>query len=269
MKPPKDLTRHYCTSCGAKKYAYKMKNAYYPLLHLTAWHCLKCMSTAVDNLHHSHWHNKPYLLELFAGSKTVASVASSDFGYRTVTVDIAPRSCSDIIADIATLPLNRIPDRNKITLVWASIPCETYSVLSVHKHWKKLPYSHRQYFYLPESKEALRAIRLMEKTLWLIRNINPAYYIIENPRGAMRHTPQMKYIPFRYTVSYNDYESDYYKPTDLFTNIPFLKLAQLCTSKGRTFPALIENMNDAAARAVVPPALIREILLQIQKQSAV
>ncbi|WP_149241493.1 hypothetical protein [Dyadobacter sp. 32] len=243
-----------------------MKEIYYPLLKKSAWHCQNCMSTHADNLHFKTGEKDRYLLELFSGSGTVSRVAREEFGYRTFTIDLEEQYQPDLSADIAKLALHQIPDRNKISIVWASVPCTQYSILNLVNHWEKITYNHRSYYYFPKTDAARSAVRLLEKTLWLIRKINPTYYFIENPRGALRHMPQMNYAPFRHEISYSDFEMDIYKPTDIFTNCNFLKLPRISSCVGRSFPGSVNKLSSAYERSIVPPALIREILTQVDSQ---
>ena len=240
-----------------------MKEMYYPLLKKAAWHCQGCMSANADNLHLSRDEKERYLVEFFSGSATVASTAKKEFGYHTFTVDREEKYFPDLSADISMLKLSQIPGRSKASVIWASLPCTQYSILNLVNHWEKITYNHRSYYYFPKTREARSAIQLLEKTLWLIRKINPTYFFIENPRGALRHMPQMNFAAFRYEISYNDFGLDIYKPTDIFTNCNFLKLPKLSSSVGRSFPDSVTRMNGAYDRSLVPPALIREILTQI------
>lgn len=240
-----------------------MKEIYYPLLKKTAWHCQNCMSTFANQVHFGSGDKDRYLVELFAGSKTVSSVARDDFGYKVFTVDIETKFQPDLSADIAKLALNQIPGRDKASIVWASNPCAEFSILHLSEHWDKITYNHRSYYYFPKTEASRRAVQLLEKTLWLIKKINPTYFFIENPRGALRHMPQMNFAPFRYEISYNDFGLDIYKPTDIFTNCSFLKLPKISTAVGREFAGSISEMSSAYERSIVPPALIREILSQL------
>ena len=169
-----------------------------------------------------------------------------------------------MLADIQDLKVNYIPGSADAFIVWASIPCTYYSILNLENHWEKLTYASRKYYYIPKTQEARSAIRLLEKTLYIIRKINPVYFFIENPRGALRHMPQMAAIPFLHTVSYNDYGLDIYKPTDIFTNCPFLQLCELKTSVGRKFPGSVLDLASSYERSKVPGQLIESILNQIK-----
>ena len=257
--------RHYCTSCESKILETRMKRVWYPLLKKHAWHCLKCVSTAVDYLHFTSHKKEPYLLELFSGSQTVSKVAES-FNYRTFNVDFESKFNPDLVKDISKLSLKDIPGQKSISIIWASIPCTVYSVLNLHNHWEKIVYSHRKYYYIPKTNEAKKAAQLLEKTIWLIKSINPDYYFIENPRGALRHMPQMNFAQVRHEISYSDFGLDIYKPTDIFTNCNFLKLPQLRRPVGITFPGSVVKMTNAYERSKVPALLIESILKQIQNQ---
>lgn len=257
------LVRSYCTCCGIKQYRSLMKLVYYKLLKKHAWHCLKCLSLNADNLHFNLKEKEPYLIELFSGSKTVSNTANS-LGFKSFTVDIEPTFCPDLVADIQNLKVNLLPGSAGAFIVWASVPCTFYSILNIENHWEKLTYANRKYYYIPKTQEARSAVRLLEKTLYIIRKINPVYFFIENPRGALRHMPQMASVPHLHTVSYNDYGLDIYKPTDIFTNCPFLQLCELKTAVGRKFSRTVLQMPNSFERSKVPGQLIESILSQIK-----
>ena len=257
--------RSYCTCCKRRLKTSSMVKVYYKMLHKTAFHCQNCMSVFQDNLYFLQESKEKYFLEFFSGSKQVTSVAQS-FGFKTFCTDISPGLQPDLAIDIIDISLKMIPSFKKVFFIWASIPCTTYSVLSLKSHWKKTVYAHRQYYYSPVSNDARTAVKILHKTLWLIEQINPVYFIIENPRGALRHMQPIKKIPFRNCVSYSDFGESVYKPTDLFHNIPFLRLPQIKTPAGRVFSGSIENMNNAFERSKVPPALVSEIFSQIMQQ---
>lgn len=255
--------RHYCTKCERKISANKMKKVWYSLLKKSAWHCNNCLSTAVDTMHILKPNKKQYLLELFSGSKTVSTIAES-LNYTTFSIDSEAKFKPSLVKDISKLSLKDIPGQKSISIVWASIPCTQYSILNLANHWDKIVYSHRKYYYIPKTKEAKQAAQLLEKTIWLINSINPDYYFIENPRGALRHMPQIRFAPVRHEISYSDFGLDIYKPTDIFTNCQFLKLPKITRSVGISFPSSVIKMTNAYERSKVPSQLIQSILTQIQ-----
>lgn len=42
------MIRHYCTSCNKKRNEDKMKEVWYSLIQKSFWHCLECLSVAMD-----------------------------------------------------------------------------------------------------------------------------------------------------------------------------------------------------------------------------
>jgi len=119
-------------------------------------------------------------IELFAGSKSFSKVAKK-FGYETFTTDIESEYEPDLVADILDLKASDFPYQPDI--LWASPPCTFFSVASIGKHWNK--------DHTPKSKEALLGIKIVLKTLELIKELNPKYFFIENPRGKLR---KMKFM---------------------------------------------------------------------------
>jgi hypothetical protein len=236
---------------------------YYTLLQQEAFHCPACLSANADKIFIKKNDFVPYLIELYSGSKTISKQAES-MGFETFTIDNNAALQPDLVADIMTLKAPAIPGQGKCLLLWASFPCTWFTILTTSIHWKKETYSYRKYHYVAKTDQAIYAVKLLEKTLHLINTINPVYFIIENPRGVMRHLPQIRQIPFRHTVSYADYGMEVYKPTDLFHNIPFLKLKPITGAMGRQFTGSIKAQGNAFTRSIVPAELARDILQQIK-----
>lgn len=255
--------RHYCTFCGKKRNEANMLKVRYKLLNKTAFHCSEHTSNNADILQIISG-KKGTFLELFSGSKHISKIAEK-YSYKTFTVDLKEEFKPDLAKDIRKVKLTELP--KDVSFIWASIPCTVFSILSINKHWEKVPYSWRKYFYIPKTNDAKKALQIVEKTIWIIKDLNPDYFIIENPRGALRHLPQVRAIPFRHTVSYSDYGFDYYKPTDLFTNIPFLKLCEITRDNNKKFDSSVVNLKSAFERSFVPGQLIEAILTQIQNNS--
>lgn len=229
----------------------------YPLLDKTAWHCLKCMSENADNTTKKQTAGKPVFVELFSGSGEVAAAARAA-GFETVTVDIEKKHKPDLLIDVQRLRKQMLPEH--VDVVWASVPCTVFSTLSISAHWQKVSIGWRQYQYIPKTPEAVTALRILNKTLRLIRELKPTYYFIENPRGALRHFPQMILIPYRKTVSYADYGFTYYKPTDIFTNCHLWKPTELKGMQETEYETQLRDVNGAANRSLIPKRLIDEIL---------
>lgn len=147
------------------------------------------------------------VLELFAGSKSFATAAAS-LGHTTYTSDYDADFLCDYTVDILEFDIAKLPWKPDV--IWASPPCESFSVASIGHHWGPGR--------VPKSAGAVQGLRMLDKTLEIIELLQPRYYFIENPRGMMRKMPQMRKHPVRRTVSYCQYGDTRMKPTDIFTN---------------------------------------------------
>lgn len=156
------------------------------------------------------------VLELFCGTKSI-SAAFKERGHETFTVDWEKGFAPDLAIDIEQLTPNQIrqlcggvPD-----IIWASPDCTTYSVAAISKHRRR----EADGDLLPISDYAQKCDRVIKNVLSLIASLNPKYYFIENPRGALRKMDFMQGLK-RYTVTYCKYGEKRMKPTDIWTNHP-------------------------------------------------
>ena len=202
---------------------------------------------------------KPVFVEVFSGSGHVSQAAAKR-GYQTFTIDFNEKFNPDIATDIERLRFSQLPNPKNVVAAWLSVPCYVHSVLSIATHWNKVSIGYRQYYYTPKTKKAIQALRILNKAIRLIKYLNPIFYFIENPRGALRHMPQMVFVPYRKTVSYADYGFKVYKPTDIFTNCRHFQPIQIKGAIGRTFEEKIANKGNNYTRSLVPPGLITEVL---------
>lgn len=148
------------------------------------------------------------VLDLFAGLRGWSD-PFADRGHETFTVDLAERFDVDLHADVETLTAADLPWRPDVIL--ASPPCEAFSVLTIGRNWT---IDHR-----PKTPKAETAIRLVEATIRLIDELEPRWWIIENPRGKLRRLAPVDFLE-RVTVTYCAYGGEYMKPTDLWGGFP-------------------------------------------------
>jgi|TARA_Y100000310_G_scaffold54029_1_gene49558 site-specific DNA-cytosine methylase len=197
-------------------------------------------------------------IELFCGTKSFSKVAKAK-GYNTFTVDIDKQFNPDLVSDIMDLDISKLP-KNPL-IVWASPPCEKFSVATIGRNWNR--------DHTPKTNEAREALKLVLKTIELIKELKPKYWIIENPRGKLR-----KLIDFgdRYTVAYCQYGDNRKKPTDLWTNITTWKPKEVCKngaschiSAPRGSNTGTQGLKNKILRGVIPPELIKEILQSIEE----
>ena len=97
-------------------------------------------------------------------------------------------------------------DLEHADIILASPPCNHFSIASVYHHWKN-----------GEPTEATKQqIELVKYTVSLINEVNPKYWILENPRGMLRRILG-KPNKFIYMAAYGKKAK---KPTDLWGVFP-------------------------------------------------
>lgn len=146
------------------------------------------------------------VLELFAGSRSIGKAAES-LGYEVYSSDLNDFEGIDYPIDILEFDTSKVPFKPDI--IWASPPCTYFSVASIGKHWNK--------DHTPKTEQAVFGVKVVNKTIQIIKELNPKYWYIENPRGKLRKLDFMQPIP-RTTVWYCTYGDKRAKPTDIWTN---------------------------------------------------
>ena len=146
------------------------------------------------------------VLELFAGSRSIGKAAES-LGYKVYSSDLNEFEGIDYPIDILEFDTSKVPFKPDI--IWASPPCTYFSVASISKHWNK--------DHTPKTEQAVFGVKVVNKTIQIIQELNPKYWYIENPRGKLRKLDIVKGLP-RTTVWYCKYGDKRAKPTDIWTN---------------------------------------------------
>tara|TARA_R100000808_G_scaffold6400_1_gene19028 strand:+ start:3969 stop:4604 length:636 start_codon:yes stop_codon:yes gene_type:complete len=155
------------------------------------------------------------VLELFAGSRSFSKVAEKH-GMETHTTDYKDFEGIDQVCDIFDFDTGSVPFIPDI--IWASPPCQTFSIASCYVH-----YSKDNDVFNPKTLLAKNGLKIIEKTKEIILHYtelnNDLCFIIENPRGLLRKMPEMNTLtPYRKTVWYCQYGDTRAKPTDIWTN---------------------------------------------------
>jgi len=151
------------------------------------------------------------ILELFSGTGTLSAVARG-MGHDVTTVDSDPACKADITCGVENL----VGVKRRWDMIWASPPCESFSVASIGTHW-----GGGKGAYIPKTKQARNALVLIDLLAVFITESDPAVWYIENPRGVMRKVAPYELIPgfhARHTVTYCQYGDTRMKPTDIWTN---------------------------------------------------
>ena len=196
-------------------------------------------------------------LELFCGTKSFSKVMEKA-GHSTYTVDNDPSFQPDECLDV----LDFAP-KEKYDVLWASPPCETFSVASIGTHWAGG---------VPKTDAAMFGLRILDRTIWLISEIKPMFWCIENPRGMMRKVIEPIFRRYgvvprrRITLTYCQYGDTRMKPTDIWTNIQGWE-GRRCKNGDRCHEAAprgsktgTQGLKNAKDRGVIPPAVFEEIL---------
>lgn len=133
------------------------------------------------------------VLDLCAGTGS-ATAAFRDRGHEVITLDIAGEA--DIRCDVREW----YPRSRYFNFIWASPPCDKFSIAT------GIPYKDRN----PD-------LSIVKACHRIIKKIKPRYWIIENPRGALRYFIGKPTI----TIKYSDYGHVCQKPTDLWGEFPW------------------------------------------------
>jgi len=200
-------------------------------------------------------------LELFSGTESFSKVMREK-GFQCVTLDNNPIFDSTICIDILDIKIETLP-KNPI-VIWASPPCESFSVTQIGRNWHK--------DHTPKTEKALQGLQILGRTIKIIAAIQPTYWIIENPRGKMRKIINPIFERYnitdfkRETVTYCQYGDYRMKPTDIWTNIhswipramckngdPCHERAPRGSNKGT------QGLRNSIERSIVPRSLCEEI----------
>jgi site-specific DNA-cytosine methylase len=154
------------------------------------------------------------VLELFAGTRSIGK-AFEKFGHEVYSVEWDRQHENiDLYADILTVTAEQIlKNFGEVDIIWASPDCTSYSIAGISHHRVKEPSGNLA----PKSEYAKFCDKVNKHVLKLIKELQPKYYFIENPRGGLRKMDFMKGLP-RYTVTYCQYGDTRMKPTDIWTN---------------------------------------------------
>ena len=204
------------------------------------------------------------VLELFAGTRSIGK-AFEAHGHVVFSVEWDKQFENiDWYEDIGKISAQDILDAfGRPDVIWASPDCTSYSVAAISHHRRK----NKETGSLdPITDYAKFCDGVNKHVVELIRELNPKYWFIENPRGGMRKMEWMQGLP-RYTVTYCKYGEERMKPTDIWTNHPDPKF--LPPSKNgdpdhvkapRGSRTGTQGLKDAVERSRIPEALCEHIV---------
>lgn len=203
------------------------------------------------------------ILDLFAGLGGEQRRAAIEArGHEYITLDIDPSFGCTITSDIfkfAALPL--------ADFIWASPPCEAFSVASIGHHW-----TGGKGAYQPRTAAAMLGQRIVAHTVNLMQKTTYGW-LMENPRGVLRKLPCVAGLP-RTTITYCRYGDTRMKPTDIWGHVPGWIPRPMCHNGNPDHEAAprgaktgTQGISGSAARAVVPWELWSDILDALEAQA--
>jgi len=201
------------------------------------------------------------VLEVFSGTESFSKIMRKA-GSECFTIDNDPYFKPTLCKDILKVNLTELP--KNITIIWASPPCQAFTVAQIGRNWNK--------DHTPKTEKALLGLKLLDKTIEIISLIKPAFWIIENPRGKMRKVIEpvfKKYAISNYvrnTVFYCQYGDKRMKPTDLWSDLfswipkPMCNYGDNCHEKApRGSKTGTQGLKNSRERSIVPQNLCIEI----------
>lgn len=203
------------------------------------------------------------VLELFAGTRSIGKAFEAR-GHDVFSIEWDKQHENiDWYVDIMEVTAADILERfGKPDVIWASPDCTTYSIAAISHHRTKEADGNLK----AVSEYAKLSDKLNQHLLDLIRELDPTYFFIENPRGGLRKMNFMKDIP-KYTVTYCQYGDNRMKPTDLWTNHPDPKFKAMCkngqpchVSAPRGSSTGTQGLKNVVDRSRIPKELCEHIV---------
>ena len=207
-------------------------------------------------------------LELFAGTGSF-SRHMEKHGHSVCRVENEPLNGYpvELPYDVMELGGEDLPTPD---ILWASPPCEGFSVAAIGRHWQKNSDGTAS----PKHETARHGVELLMNTMRLIEETEAVWWFVENPRGMMRTIFDQyaeseclwpKYT--RHTVTYCQYGDTRMKPTDIWTNAywwtprPPCKNGMPCHEAApRGSRTGTQGIKERYKRSMIPDALFAEIL---------
>jgi len=187
------------------------------------------------------------VLDLFCGLGGFSSAFDDSDRWAVTTVDIEERFDPDIQADVFDLRPSDF--EREFDVVLASPPCTQFSIAASRFY----RFNNGE----PQTDAARDAVALVYHTLGLVRGLSPAFWVLENPVGKLRHV----WRPPDATVTQCAYGRALRKPTDLWGDLPPMTF-RTCPVGGdchdnepRGMGGGEDHVRDPAERAKVPYGL--------------
>lgn len=200
------------------------------------------------------------VFDFFAGTGS-ATKAFEDKGHKVIKVELDEYFEADE-RDILKLTADELISKyGRPDFIWASPPCQKFSVASLWKYWAKSPNGP-----VPKHPSVYEAIELIKHTLKLIEDLQPKGWVLENPRGMLRKQGFMAKYP-RTTITYCQYGDTRMKPTDVWGQVEGWVSRPMCrpmadcheSSPAGTNAGGTGKLRNARLRSMIPYELGNEL----------
>ena len=207
------------------------------------------------------------ILELFAGTRSIGKAFEKN-GHDVFSIEWDRKFCDiDWYEDIGKINAKDILERfGRPDVIWASPDCSTYSLAAISHHRRKEASGNLE----PLTEYAKFCDAVNAHVVELIKELKPAFFFIENPRGGLCNMDFMKGIP-KHLVTYCQYGYRYMKPTHIFTNYPnpkfkHCKNGEPCHEKApRGSQSGLQGIKGVENRAMIPDAFCEYIVELCEK----
>ena len=164
---------------------------------------------------------KPLALELFKGTGSIDKAIHRSTDMDVVSFDLEKFYRPDICADFMEFDFFNIFEPGEFDYVWASPVCTSWSICT-HKHRYPLCEDPDM---TPQTATGRLGNAMIMRLTEVIDYLEPKCWMIENPRGRLRHwKPFKKWVESqcgsRLTVYYGNHNHYLKKATDIWNNSP-------------------------------------------------
>jgi hypothetical protein len=205
--------------------------------------------------------SKLLIFDFFAGTGS-STKAFEDAGHTVIKVELDDYFEAHERDILALTAEGLIAKYGQPDFIWASPPCQKFSVASLWKYWEGSRGQTK-----PKHPAVYEALALVQHTVDLMQALEPTYgWIMENPRGMLRHQDVVK--PFqRWTITYCQYGDIRMKPTDLWGTIQNWQPRAMCkpratcheSSPAGTNAGGTGKLKNARLRSMIPYELGKQI----------
>jgi len=208
------------------------------------------------------------ILSLFSGTHSWTWLFENNPKYNVISIDLEYLYPNTICRNILTWDYmnDNILKDIKIDIIFASPPCNLYFT-----HLKK-----QKGMCIYTENDRKTSLMLVDKTIEIIKSLLPRYWTIENSVGKMRwYYPVILGCKYR-TIDYCMYGMRYKKPTDMWSNIPFIPrrcehgvhgYTVIDHPSSRKFKKYVKRgiINTEQYRAMIAPGFVKEIYNTVNK----